>query len=111
MRKVDNYFLITIGNYTTNGDILSKKIINTIKSMNKFNTTIFNLKKKEFILKLILRDENIFKMINPFITNVIIYDYPYIDTVEDVYNLTYEKYVDTIKSLDFSNYTDISIIN
>ena len=111
MRKVDNYFLITIGNYTTNGDILSKKIINTIKSMNKFNTTIFNLKKKEFILKLILRDENIFKMINPFITNVINYDYPYIDKIEDVYNLTYEKYVDTIKSLDFSNYTDISIIN
>lgn len=111
MRKVDNYFLITIGNYTTNGDILSKKIINTIKSMNKFNTTIFNLKKKEFILKLILRDENIFKMINPFITNVIIYDYPYIDTVEDIYNLTYEEYVATIKSLDFSNYTDISIIN
>ena len=50
-------------------------------------------------------------MINPFITNVIIYDYPYIDTLEDVYNLTYEKYVATIKSLDFSNYTDISIIN
>lgn len=111
MRKIDNYLLITIGNYTTNGDILSKKIIDTVKSMKKFNTTIFNLNKKDFIMELILRDESIFKMINPFITNVIFYDYPYIDTVEDVYNLTYEEYVATIKSLDFSNYTDISIIN
>ena len=34
-----------------------------------------------------------------------------VDTLEDVYNLTYEKYVATIKSLDFNNYTDISIIN
>ena len=111
MRKIDNYLLITIGNYTTNGDILSKKIIDTVKSMKKFNTTIFNLNKKDFIMELILRDESIFKMINPFITNVIFYDYPYIDTLEDVYNLTYEEYVATIKSLDFNNYTDISIIN
>ena len=111
MRKIDNYLLITIGNYTTNGDILSKKIIDTVKSMKKFNTTIFNLNKKDFIMELILRDESIFKMINPFITNVIFYDYPYIDTLEDVYNLTYEEYVATIKILDFSNYTDISIIN
>ena len=111
MRKIDNYLLITIGNYTTNGDILSKKIIDTVKSMKKFNTTIFNLNKKDFIMELILRDESIFKMINPFITNVIFYDYPYIDTLEDVYNLTYEEYVTTIKSLDFNNYTDISIKN
>ena len=111
MRKIDNYLLITIGNYTTNGDILSKKIIDTVKSMKKFNTTIFNLNKKDFIMELILRDESIFKMINPFITNVIFYDNPYIDTLEDVYNLTYEEYVATIKSLDFNNYTDISIIN
>ena len=111
MRKIDNYLLITIGNYTTNGDILSKKIIDTVKSMKKFNTTIFNLNKKDFIMELILRDESIFKMINPFITNVIFYDYPYIDTLEDIYNLTYEEYVATIKSLDFNNYTDISIIN
>ena len=72
---------------------LSKKIIDTVKSMKKFNTTIFNLNKKDFIMELILRDESIFKMINPFITNVIFYDYPYIDTVEDVYNLTYEEYI------------------
>lgn len=111
MRKIDNYLLITIGNYTTNGDILSKKILDTINSMKKFSTTIFNLNKKEFIMELILRDENIFKMINPFITNVIYYDYPYIDKIEDVYNLTYDKYISIIKNLDFSNYTDISIVN
>lgn len=110
-KKIDDYFLITIGNYTTNGDILSKKIIDTVKSLNNFNLTIFNLNKKEFIMELILRDENIFKMIVPFITNVVIYDYPYLDTVDDVYNLTYDKYVSIIKNLDFSNYVDLSIIN
>lgn len=111
MEKIDDYFLLTIGNFTTDGDILTKKIFETIKSLKDFKSTIFDLDKKEFIMELILRDENIFKMIEPFITNVIIYDYPYLDTIDDVYNLTYDKYVSTIKSLDFNNFVDISIIN
>ena len=77
--------------------------------MNSFSLNNFNLDKKACIMELILRDENIFKMISPFITNVIDFDYPYLDRTDDIYNLTFDYYVSTIKNLDFNNYTEISI--
>ena len=76
---------------------------------NSFRLNNFNLDKKACIMELILRDENIFKMISPFITNVIDFDYPYLDRTDDIYNLTFDYYVSTIKNLDFNNYTEISI--
>lgn len=48
-------------------------------------------------------------MILPFVDNVIIYQYPYLDTVSDIQRLTYSHYVKAIKQLDFSHYT-ITII-
>lgn len=109
MKRVDDYLLLTIGNYTADGDALSHEILNRIKEMNSFSLNNFNLDKKACIMELILRDENIFKMISPFITNVIDFDYPYLDKTDDIYNLTFDYYVSTIKNLDFNNYTEISI--
>ena len=109
MKRVDDYLLLTIGNYTSDGDVLSHEILNRIKEMNSFSLNNFNLDKKACIMELILRDENIFKMISPFITNVIDFDYPYLDRTDDIYNLTFDYYVSTIKNLDFNNYTEISI--
>ena len=109
MKRVDDYLLLTIGNYTADGDALSHAILNRIKEMNSFSLNNFNLDKKACIMELILRDENIFKMISPFITNVIDFDYPYLDRTDDIYNLTFDYYVSTIKNLDFNNYTEISI--
>lgn len=109
MKRVDDYLLLTIGNYTADGDALSHEILNRIKEMNSFSLNNFNLDKKACIMELILRDENIFKMISPFITNVIDFDYPYLDRTDDIYNLTFDYYVSTIKNLDFNNYTEISI--
>ena len=109
MKRVDDYLLLTIGNYTADGDVLSDEILNRIKEMNSFSLNNFNLDKKACIMELILRDENIFKMISPFITNVIDFDYPYLDKTDDIYNLTFDYYVSTIKNLDFNNYTEISI--
>ena len=50
-------------------------------------------------------------MINPFIYNLVNLNYPYLDKVDDLYRLSYDDYVSTIKKLDFSNYCDIKIID
>ena len=50
-------------------------------------------------------------MIIPFVDNLIIYDYPYLDTVEDIENLSYDDFVNTIKNIDFSNYSCLTIKN
>ena len=54
---------------------------------------------------MILRDENIMKMIIPFIDNVVNFDYPYLDNINDLNELEFNKYVTAIRELDFSNYT------
>ena len=60
---------------------------------------------------MVLRDENIFKMINPFINNVVYYNYPFLDTIEDVERMNYDDMVKSIHSLDFTNYSILTIKN
>ena len=49
--------------------------------MNSFDEEKFELDKKNSIINMILRDENIFKTIMPFIENIVEFNYPYVDTV------------------------------
>ena len=71
----------------------------------------FELDKKSSIVSLILRSENIFSLIMPFIDNLIIYNYPYLDSIDDVKKLNFNDYIDCIKNIDFSNYIEITIKN
>ena len=43
-------------------------------------------------------------MIFPFINNVIDFDYPYVDKIEDVEKTNISSFEKAIKKLDFSNY-------
>ena len=107
--KMDNYLLITIGAYTRNTKIFKECVLDKIKKLDDFDKEKFELKKKNAITRLILRDENIFSMIFPFINNVIDFDYPYVDKVEDIENTDINSFEQTIKKLDFSNYVTIII--
>lgn len=111
VRQIDNYMILSIGNFTSNGDYFANSVIDTVSKMNSFSKKYFELDKKGCILSLIIRDENIFSMINPFIYNLVNLNYPYLDKVDDLYRLGYDDYVSTIKKLDFSNYCDIKIID
>ena len=50
-------------------------------------------------------------MLIPFISNVLEFDYPYMDKISDIENMTYEGFVSAIKKLDFSNYNITIITN
>ena len=60
---------------------------------------------------MILRDENIFKTIIPFVNNIVDFDYPYVDTVADVEAFDYNEFIDMIKELDFSHYSINTIVD
>ena len=77
--------------------------------MDSFDQDFFELEKKNVIMDLILRDENIISMMMPFVNNVVDFHYPYLDTVEELEKLTYQDYVSSIKKLNWSNYTIITI--
>ena len=108
---IKNYLIITIGSYTYDPKKLKEWILEEIKSPSNQKRQKFELDKKEAIMQIILREENIFKTIFPLIENIVYYHYPYLDTVEDVEKLTYEDYKNTIQKIDFSNYTTLLIKN
>ena len=106
---IENYIIISIGAYTNDSKKFKKAVLEEIKNLQHLDEEKFELDKKNSIVQIILRDENIFKMIMPFINNIIFYHYPYLDTVDDVVKLTYQQYKDVIHSLDFSQFTYLEI--
>ena len=65
----DKFLVISIGTYTDDGDIFINKVMDTINKLDDFNEEIFKLYKKNIIVSLILREENIIHTLFPFIDN------------------------------------------
>ena len=106
-----DYLIISVGTYTDYSDTFVEKVLDTINKLNNFNEELFEIDKKNIIVSLILREENIVNTLFPFIDNVLYYDYPYLDKISDVENMNYNSFVNNIKKLDFSNYTVTKIVN
>ena len=58
-----------------------------------------------------IRPDSLSSMILPFIDNIVSFEYEYFDTVNDINDFSLKELEDYMNSFDFSNYTDISIIN
>ena len=108
---IDDFVLVSIGSYSDNISLLERRIKDTCLKLNDFNEEIFEIDKRDSILKIVLRNENLVDTIMPFVSNIVEFNYPYPDTVNDIENFTYDDFVKTIKSLDFSNYTVTNIKN
>ncbi len=108
---IHHYLNIHIGGYTYDADLFQKNILDVLQQRNCFSKKNFELDKKASIIRLILREENIMSMIAPFINNIVLYHYPYLDKVEDVERLTYQEYKQSIMELDFTHYTVTIIRN
>ena len=109
--KLGNYLLVSAGSYSDNLSVLGEEIKKTFNELKDFNEEKFELDKKQTILDLILRDENIGNMVMPFVNNIITYNCDYPDSKEQVDGYTYEDFVKTMKEIDFSNYTVTAIKN
>ena len=82
-RTINDFLLISIGAYADKKEHLKEQIIKTIKNIT-IDKEIFELDKKNTILDIILREENLSSVIGPLIGNIIDFNYPYPDTVEDL---------------------------
>ena len=107
---MENFLLISIGAYTTDKKRFCDSIMKEISTLDHLDQEKFEIDQKNVIVQLILREENIFKMIMPFINNVVYFHYPYMDCIEDIEKLNYSDYVDMIHSLDFSHFTYFEIL-
>lgn len=109
-RKINNYLLISIGAYTKHEKKLKEEIIKAMKNI-VMDSELFELDKKNTILDIILREEHLSSVMAPLIENIIDFNYPYPDTIEDIEKLNFKEFKEMISTLDFSNYTITTIHN
>ena len=107
----DKYLIVSIGTYTDYSDIFIERVQDTIKKLDEFDKELFELYKNNMIVGLILREENIINTLFPFVDNVLYYDYPYMDKISDIENMKFDDFVNSIKDLDFNNYSITKIVN
>lgn len=111
LTKLNNYLLISIGSYSDDVKQLEKEIKNTMEKLEDFDEEKFDLDQKQSIIDIVLREDNIGSMVMPFVNNIVIYDYHYPDTKEQIMGYTYEDFIKTMKDIDFSNSTVTVIKN
>ena len=99
--KIKNFYIIKIGTYTNNHEQFINKVKFAIDSK-EINVDDFNMRKKESIIDIILREDNLFSMIKPFFDNILNYNYYELDTIEDIEKQNFEDYKNAIMNLDFS---------
>lgn len=103
---IDGYYIIKIEANTDRKKLFVNKILPYIDNKDYvFDEELFNLYKKGYIIDLIVRNDNIYSMLDPFIQNIIFFQYEGIDTVNDIEKMTFDEYKEKILSLDFSNYS------
>lgn len=81
--KESKILTLTIGSITKNFDEVKEIILDTIKNY-YYNEEEFELWKRRKLLDIINRNIYINNRAEPYISNILDYDYPYEDTVEDV---------------------------
>lgn len=118
---VDNDIIIGNTYYSSNEieDYLVIRVEANTKKMNEFNNIIidyfknkkfvfdedfFNLCKKNYIIDLVVRSDDIYRTIDPLIENIVTYNYEGIDTIKDIEKIDFNKYKNMILNFDFSNY-------
>lgn len=103
---LEGYHLIKIESDTNFSTKFVERILKFIQEKEYIlDEELFNLYKRNYIIDLILRNDNIYDMIDPLIENIISFNYECLDTIENLEKLNYSDFVKCIKGLDFSNYS------
>lgn len=106
--NINGYKILEIGAYTNNKKEFIKKVH---KVVNNPEDTLeeFELCKKNSILHLSIRSDNISTYVIPTIDNYLEFDYKENDTIEFVESLNYKEYKETISNIDFNKYSTLTI--
>lgn len=105
----DKYLVVKIGTSTNEHGEFVNRVVEAINNR-EFNLEDFLLRKKQSIIDIILREDNLSDTIIPFISNIIKFDYDYMDKISDVEEQSFEDFKNVIESLDFSNYVVTKMI-
>ena len=106
----DDYLIVKIGSYTNKKEELEKEIFETLKHP-RLDADVYELSIREKKLKVSLRPEKLNEVIDPFIDNLMYFDYPHLDSVAYLDTLSIQEYQEMISKLDFSNFVKTDVID
>ena len=102
---VEGYHYIRIEADTKDTNKFINRIIKFFKDKDYyFNEELFELYKKNTIINLITRKDSIYDIVDPFIDNIVSFDYEGLDKISDVEESTFDEFKRSIENLDFMNY-------
>jgi len=102
---VEGYHYIRIESDTNDVNTFTNRITEYLNNKEfVFNEELFEIFKKNTIINLITRNDSVYDIVDPFIDNIVSFDYEGIDKISDVEDTTFDDFVSSISSLDFSNY-------
>lgn len=103
---VEGYHVIRIEANVKNKKLFNNIILDYFKNKKFiFDEDYFNLCKRNYIIDLITRSDDIYRTIEPLIENIVSFKYENVDTIDDIENILFDTYRDIIMNLDFSNYS------
>lgn len=107
---IDGYIIISVEANTNKYKVFENIILNYFKDNNFiYDEELFNLFKKRYIIDIILRNDSIYSMLEPFIQNLVFFNYEGIDKVSDIENMNFKEYKEKIENIDFSNYSIVEL--
>lgn len=108
LTNTKEYKILEIHAYTNNKKEVIKKIKDLLNNPSDSKVE-FELCKKNSILHISVRSDNINTTVIPVATNYLDFDYKDIDNIEFVETLNYKEYKETISNIDFSKYSTLTI--
>lgn len=106
----EDYWLIQIGSYTEQKEVFKKEIFNVLKTP-VVDKEIYDLSINESKMYVSLRPEQLNIIVPPFIENLIMFSYPYLDKVEYLDTFSFDEYLNMINQLDFSSFIETEVID
>lgn len=106
--NVNGYKILEIGAYTNNKKEFIKRVHNLVNNP-KDTLEEFELCKKNSMLHVSVRSDNISSYVIPTIENYLEFGYKDIDTLEFIESLNYKEYKETLSNIDFSKYSTLTI--
>jgi len=96
--------LLDVGMYGTNLKKFKSIVFDVIKKKYA-DKEMFELWKKETLIKMIIRQNRVYSSGQAFLENVLTFGYNDIDKISDIEEFSLKEYKEFLNKLDFSNYT------
>lgn len=102
---IEGYHVIRIESYTKNIKLFNDIIIDYFTNKKfVFDEEFFDLCKKNYIIDLITRSDDIYRILDPLIENIVSFNYEGLDTIKDIEKMNFIEFKNKILNLDYNNY-------